>query len=451
MELGSWSIIAQNPSLIALIPMALYIILSFAMSKVDGIIPLIISIAVGFILTGNGLASFGTVLAGCLSSYLGQCGFLIMEGAGLGVVLKKTGVSTTICKFIMKRVGVNTGTKALVTFMICEFILAGCLGSAISAASVVMPIFLPLLAATGVAPVAIAVATILVGCSAMMVGPFAAPTIMTTYLTGLSYGDYFIYGALPYVVIMAATGVFLALYMNKRAAKKGDLEHYELDTADDSDSSEAISPIHARATIVFIVVFIAAMAYAIVTSQGIAFVLAVMPVIALITALSGRMRVNDMVLNFWEGMKGTLTVFVMCVFYQMLVEVINCGGGFDALANLCISLVGGTPSQTGVMLMGTYIGAFGINGGAAAQLQIIHELFLPMIQANGLPMVCWTICLLAGSCVTTMIYPGVTVLAPMGIARTNNFKGTMICMWVSSAIVLLFVTLYSFIMPGIMG
>ncbi len=72
-----------------------------------------------------------------------------------------------------------------------------------------------------------------------------------------------------------------------------------------------------------------------------------------------------------------------------------------------------------------------------------------MIQQNGLGMGLWSIVLVAGSYVTSIIYPNATVLAPMGIARSKDFKNMMICMWISSAIIMAFCVLYCFIMPMI--
>ena len=99
------------------------------------------------------------------------------------------------------------------------------------------------------------------------------------------------------------------------------------------------------------------------------------------------------------------------------------------------------------MLMGTLIGAFGVNGGAAAQMQIINDLFMPMIKMNGLDMRCWAIVLIAGSWLTTVIYPNVTILAPLEIARSDDFKRMMICMWLSSAVVLAFCVIAAFVLP----
>lgn len=448
MELGVWGIIREYPSLLGLIPMVIYIILAFK-KNVDPVIPLLVSIVIGWILTGNGATMFGQEIGTSLSSTLGQVGFLVMEGAGLGIVLKETGVSSTLCKLIVTKMGVKTQKQALIALMICEFILATCIGSGVSAAAIVMPILMPLLAATGVAPVAAAVGFILSGLSGMLLAPFAAPNIMAMSLTGLSYPQYLLFGAGPYLLVLLITSYVLTMWINKKVHKNADCETYDIDKNEDM-STEATKR-EKTTTIVFVITFLLAIAYAIITRQGMAFTIFVLPFLALVTAITARMKMNDACEAFYTGCKNTISIYIVCVLYQLLVDVVSVAGGFEALGNLFTKLVGSSPSQSMVMLMGTFVGAFGVNGGAAAQMQIIHELFMPMIQQNGLSMGLWSIVLVAGSYVTSVVYPNATVLAPLGIARSKDFKNMMICMWISSAIILAFCILYSFIMPMLFG
>ena len=447
MELGVWGLIQEYPSLLGLIPMVLYIILAFK-KGIDPVIPLLISIVIGWLLTGNGATVFGEEVGASLSSTLGQVGFLIMEGAGLGIVLNEAGVSSTLCKVIVNKVGVKTQKQVLIVLMVCEFVLATCIGSGTSAAAIVMPVLLPMFALTGVAPVAVTVAFILSGLAGMLLAPFAAPNIMAMSLTGLSYPEYLLWGAGPYLIVMLATCVVLTFWINNKAHKNPNGEKYELS---DSEKDISVPPTQKEkvTTAVFIIAFIACIAYAIITRQGMAFVIFALPFLAFIVAAVSRMGVNKACEAFYTGCKNTISVFIICVLYQLLVDVVNAAGGFGALSELFIGLVGSSPSQTMTMIMGTFVGAFGINGGAAAQMQIIHELFMPMIEQNGLSMGMWSIVLVAGSFVTSVIYPNATVLAPMGIAQSKDFKNMMVCMWLSSVVILAFCILYSFIMPAI--
>ncbi len=449
MELGAWAIIQEYPSLLGLIPMILYIILAFK-KNVDPVIPLLISIIVGWVLTGNGVTVFGQQVGLALSSVLGQVGFLVLEGAGLGIVLKETGVSSTICKWIVNKLGVKTQRQALVALMVCEFILSACIGSATSAAAIAMPVLLPLLAATGAAPVAATVGFILSGLAGMLLAPFAAPNIMAMSLTELSYPQYLLFGAGPYLLVLLVTCYVLTMWVNKKVHKNNEAEVYEISAGEQNMSGE-VTVLEKRATAAFAITFIVAIVYAVVTRQGLAYTIFVLPFLALVVAVAAKMKMNDCCEAFYTGAKSMMGIYFTLVLYQLLVDVVNVAGGFEALSNLFVGMVGNSPSKTMVMLMGTFVGSFGINGGAAAQMQIIHELFMPMIQQNGLSMGLWSIVLVAGSYVTSVVYPNATVIAPLGIARSKDFKNMMVCMWISAAVILIFCVLYSFIMPRLIG
>lgn len=448
MELGSWSIIRSYPSLIGLIPMVLYIILAFKKGW-HPLIPLGISLFVGWILTGNGPMSFGQEIISALGSNMGAVAFVLMEGAGLSVVLNKAGVSTTLCKWIVNGVGVNTQRKGLIAITVCQFVIAACVGSCIIGSAIVMPILLPMVATVGIAPVAAGVALILSGLSGMLISPFAPANLMGMSLTGLTYPQYMLYGAGPYLILMVVSGYFITVWINKKALSAENPELYSV-SVEEMDLSMEVTPEQRRCTIAFIISFILCIAATIITNGGMAFTIFTMPFLSGIVAFFARMTINDAVEAFIQGCKNTVGSFVVILLYKVLVDVIGCAGGFEALGEIMTSLVGGAPSKTAVMLMGTFVGAFGVNGGAAAQMQIIHDLFMPMIQMNGLDMRCWAIVLISGSWVTTVVYPNVTILAPLETARSSDFKRMMICMWISSAIILVFCVIYSFILPRLM-
>ena len=70
MELGSWALI-HGPSLLGLIPLVVYIVLSFAIQD-SIIIPISIATIVGFIMSGNGAVAFGTQFGATMGSTMGQ-------------------------------------------------------------------------------------------------------------------------------------------------------------------------------------------------------------------------------------------------------------------------------------------------------------------------------------------------------------------------------------------
>ena len=112
MELGSWALI-HGPSLLGLIPLVVYIVLSFAIQD-SIIIPISIATIVGFIMSGNGAVAFGTQFGTTMGSTMGQVGFLVMLGAGLGGVMSEVGVTKTLCKWIVKGFHIKTKKIALI-------------------------------------------------------------------------------------------------------------------------------------------------------------------------------------------------------------------------------------------------------------------------------------------------------------------------------------------------
>lgn len=117
MELGSWSII-QAPSLLALIPLVVYIVLVFrGKNNVSGII---VGIFLAVLMLGQNLKAVSVGLAASLGSSTALIGMIIMAGAGLGVLMSEAGVSRTMVYWIVKRIGVNTQTKAKIALIIAR-------------------------------------------------------------------------------------------------------------------------------------------------------------------------------------------------------------------------------------------------------------------------------------------------------------------------------------------
>lgn len=293
MELGAWSIVREYPSLLGLIPMILYIILAFKKGW-HPLIPLGISIFVGWIITGNTPTSFGKEVMSALGSNLGSVALLLMEGAGLSVVLNRAGVSSTLCKFIVDKIGVNTQKKGILVICACQFIIAACVGSCITGSAIVMPILLPMVATVGIAPVAAGVALILSGLSGMLISPFAPANVMGMTLSGLSYPQYLLFGAGPYLLIMVVSGVFITLWINKKALAAENPEVYNV-SKEEMDLSMEITPEQKRSTIAFVVSFFGGIAACVITGGGIPFTIFIMPFLAAVVAVFAKMKINGVV------------------------------------------------------------------------------------------------------------------------------------------------------------
>lgn len=96
---------------------------------------------------------------------------------------------------------------------------------------------------------------------------------------------------------------------------------------------------------------------------------------------------------------------------------------FDAVCQLMQPLidVGG---EVAFLMLSAAVGIFGISGTGVAQAQIIHELFLPMVQSLNIAMPIWGMVVLVGCQVTFFVTPTVDMVGQMGLARSKNIKAS---------------------------
>lgn len=232
MELGSWSII-QAPSLLALIPLVVYIVLVFrGKNNVSGII---VGIFLAVLMLGQNLKAVSVGLAASLGSSTALIGMIIMAGAGLGVLMTEAGVSRTMVYWIVKRIGVNTQTKAKIALIICSIIICGLLGTLGGGNAVIAPILIPIMASLGITPSVVASLFKVSGEIGLMVGPLTGVTLITEEVTGLSYGQLMVGAVLPFSAVWLIGMWIAANRTQKRTAGK---EYYEL--SDDIKNFDSI-------------------------------------------------------------------------------------------------------------------------------------------------------------------------------------------------------------------
>lgn len=442
MALGAWGIIKESPSLIALIPMALFIIFMFMERKINQALGTLIAIIVGCILTGNGVVEFGKAFVGALDSVLGQIGLIIALGTGVGAVMTKSGVSRTLCRWIIVGVGVNTKKKAIIVTELCAVVICGLLGTLAGGCAIITPVLIPVVAAVGLTPNTMGCILQSAGETGLIWGPFSGPVITLIGLTGLTYGQQMLWAALPYGIIWLVVVYFAGLYVQKKTEGK---YSYEL-TEDDTVDNVEITPKEKRTTIAFLVSFFLLVTYAVIRKLGMEYVIPVMLILVAVIEVFSGMNLSVMVKEFFKGVGKAAELWIVFLLLELLMNVIDVGGGFEALGNLFLKLAG-EPTQTMTMIVGTIVGSFGINGGAAAQLTMTHNMFLPAIKACGLPMEMWAIALICGSRVTSSIYPGANMFSVMGTARSTDTKAMLIGGWAVSMVSIAYIIVWSFIGP----
>lgn len=440
MTLGTWGIIKEAPSLLALIPMVLYIVLAFN-EKIHQLITLLICVIVGCILTGNGVPEFGVAFAGALDSTIGEIGLIIALGTGVGAVMTMTGVDKTLCRWIINGVGVNTQKKAILAIEICCVVVCGLLGTLAGGCAIIAPVIIPIVAAVGLTPNTVGCVLQSAGETGLIWGPFSGPVVTLMAITGLTYGQQMLWAALPYGVIWLVVIFFCGVYIQKKTEGK---YAYEITESEGADT--VIGEKEKRTTIAFIVTFMALVIYAIITKQGMHYVIPVMFILSFVMVIFSGKSINESIKCFFKGVGSAAGMWLIFIILELLMNVIDAGGGFTALGNLFLKIAG-EPTQTMTMIIGTLVGSFGINGGAVAQLKVTHEMFLPSIEACGLPMQLWAIALICGSRVTSSIYPGANMIAVMGTARSTDLKAMLIGGWAVSMVSILYIMIWSFVGP----
>lgn len=280
MELGSWSII-QAPSLLALIPLVVMIVLIFrGKSNVSAIM---VGVLVGALLLGQDLGAMAKAFATSLGSSTALIGLIIMMGAGLGVLMSEAGVTPTVVATLFK--------------------VAGEIG--------------------------------------LILGPLTGVTLITMEVTGLSYGELMIQAAIPFAVFWLAGAWVGANRAQKRTFGK---EGYALGEDVQHLDQVVITPRQKRTTVAFLISFVLLVGYGIATKQGTNYALMVMIVLAAVVAIFGGIEIDRSVDCITKGVASQANMFLIFVSIDVLLNLVTLGGGFDALSNLLGGLAGNSPT-----------------------------------------------------------------------------------------------------------
>ncbi len=445
MELGSWALISDVPSLVGLVPLLLYIILSFVIQD-SMILPLAISMILGMIMSGNGAVAFGTNFGAEMGGTMGQIGFLVLLGGGLGGVMNKVGVTTTLCKWIIKGFHIKGKKSAILVLSLCEAVLTLVIGSAVTASAIASPFMIPVAAVFGVRPITMAVILVFPGFVGMLLSPFSAPNITAMELTGMSFGQYLGWAAGPFLVVMAIASVFICFWIEKKFENDPNAERYEL-TEEEKNYDVEVPPERKRSTIAFIITFIVCVAWVVINGNGMAFTFFYMILLTVIVAVLGKYRLKDAIDTFFQSAASLIQIFVVCILSQMLINTVNAMGGFEALGNLFTNFVNSGSGETLTATVAMLVGAFGINGIASTQMIVIDQLFGTVVNDIGMSQGMWALVLIAGSYLTVVLYPCMTHFSALGLFRSKDMKTLLKACWLGSAVLLVFCFLYFLIVP----
>lgn len=444
MELGSWSLI-QAPSLLSLIPLIVMIVLAF--KGKDNVSAIFIGIIIAALMMGQDFKMLASAFSSALGTSTTLIGVIIMTGAGLGRLMTKTGVTQTLVYWIVKRIGVNTRTKAKISLIVCSILICGLLGTLGGGNAVISPIMLPIMASLGVTPTVVAALFKTAGEIGLILGPLTGVTLITMEVTGLSYGQLMLQAALPFAAFWLV-GTWIGCNRAQKLTEGKEFFSMSDDVKDlDSYTPDAKA---VRVTVIFLVTFVAMIAYGFLNGAGTSYALIVMAVLAVVLTIAAWIDVDEAVKAMVEGIASMANMFLVFVGIEVLLQYVTLGGGFDALSDLLGGLAKGG-GATGVMLAASIVGGFGIEAAAVAEIKIIAEMFGGMAADVGLPMSCLAVSILAATRLTGSMYPTSNFAGQMGTAQCNNMKGALQALWFGVGFAWVFVALYAFIGPMIFG
>ncbi len=399
----------------ALIPLILYVILSFK-EDYHPVMNVFICVVLAAILTKQPFASFGSVIADSLGSFLGMIGLIIMLGSGLGAVLQKTGVAENLVMSLVKRVGVNTETKAVATTMISSTVLVALLGTLAGANAIIAPIIIPLVAAVGVTPSTVAVTFLGAGLTGMFLGPYTPQVVTILGLTDLSYGQYMLGAGVPLAIIVLLVTFLWAMRAQKKTAGVYAYEGVETPQGEYQATAET-----KQATIGFLVSMLGMIVYGIFIKGGAAFSILAITVATIVTGLAARLKVGDLIDTFVKGASRLMWLFIMFILFNPFIEFIAGVGAFERLVSFLQPLLA-SGNKVIFSLVASITGIFGIGGAATADNIVLDSMFRGVVDQLGITMPLWALILLVSGQITSFAYPEADMIGQMGLARSKDVK-----------------------------
>lgn len=428
------------PPIVGMAPLLLFIIL--ALLGKSQIVSLFLSTALCMILSGTGLAGYSKLLSASMGSDLCLIGLVILMSSGLGKVLEHSGISHTIVYSIVNKIGVKTENRAILVTIICSTVICGLLGTLSGGNSIIAPIIIPVVAAAGISKSTVGTIFQNAGETGLIWGPLSPAVAALLSITGLSYGRMMLVAAIPFGIVWLVAAYF--------AAKKVQKDTKGWDQYEDEKFDEAFVPTkrHKRLTVLFLVSFLLLLLYGMTSKQGIGYLPLVMMLLIIIVGVFSRGKPDELFHSVITGMSSALPLFLMFLLFSPLFEMMTDMGAFEALTNFFAGLISvsgtGVMSKALVMILGSFVGGFGIEGAAVVQMQITHELFQPVLKLVEVPMEMWAVALIAASRITSLIYPTANMIGQMGIARSDNVKSMLFVGWTVTAITLVFIIVYAF-------
>ena len=398
------------------LPLLLYIVLMLRGKDMN--VSVLLCVILGAVLNGESILGFANTIYKSLGSFCALIGFIIAHNL----------VYTVVNRFKLK-----SKRAAILISMVTSTLMVSLLGTLAGSNAIIAPILIPIVASVGLTPSTLGVILHGAGATGLYIGPFVPPVVTVMGLTGLTYGQFLKSAGIPLAIIVWGSTFFMACRTQR---KTEGLEAYsEADKeAVDFKPNEKCK----RATLAFLATMAVTIVYGLIAKAGASYAILVMMTVSIVVGLVGGLSFKDSLTTMIQGGAKMFWMFFMFVLFDPFLNYVSASGAFDAITQLMEPLIA-TGGEVAFMMLASAIGVFGISGTGVAQAQIIHELFLPMVNAMHMDMYTWALVVLVGCQVTFFVTPTVDMVGQMGLARSKNIKAMLANGWVLTIITFAYV------------
>jgi Na+/H+ antiporter NhaC len=415
--------VAEAPTLWGVVPIALYAVL--CLLGMDLVIATVASLVGGVLIARRTPAEFGELLGESMGDLVTTIGVIIMLGAGVGEVLRVTGVAHTIVRWVLRLAGERSQRAVLLGVMLSCLVLVTSLGTLAGALAISAPILLPVAARVGFTRSATAAMMFVGGCAGLALAPFAGSNVAIMEAAEVGYLTYLQYGAAPLAVLSILVALVVVPWIQRRSARTGDFY-----TDADLETEQAEVPAEAgRATAVFLVVLVATVMYATITAAGTSFPLLALPLLGIATGVAARLPATDIARHLYRGAARLVSIFLLFWLLAALFLVIDHLQPYEVVLERFGPQLQ-SASGLGFAVAIALLGWVGVPGATAAQVVLLDEVFGGIATTVGIGAGAWVIVLLWASKADTYgPFPNANMIGAMGLARSTDLRSLLLTGW----------------------
>jgi Na+/H+ antiporter NhaC len=368
------------------------------------------------------------MLAQSLGSFIAVVGLIIIMGAGLGQVAKETGAAEHLVRTVLYRIGLSTRTRVQVGVMLTSTILVGALGTLAGANAILAPIVIPIAAAVGFTPPALAAMLHAGGAPGLFIGPFTPPVVTLTGTAKIAYVPYLLAAGVPMALVTWGTGFLMARWIQRQTEG---VQAYE--ESDLIKEEHVLPPQAPRATWVFVLTMAVMLVYGIYIKAGYSYALLVMLVTSFTTGLAGSLRPARILQAIYAGASRLIWLFLLFWLFNPILSLVDQTKAYQALLDAGKPVLSAV-SGYGFSLFAALIGWVGVSGAAVAQVVLMNQVFGPIVQQLGLSASAWVAVLLVSSQLDWFgPFPNADMIGQMGLARSKDLRRMLYNGWVIMA------------------